>query len=86
MQAQPQPSVSGGMLGVLSFLATIPYGTAKIASATVGAIMGGLNYAEGNERAAREIWTTYLGGSYVITPDHLRGRERIEFFGDRSPD
>jgi hypothetical protein len=47
--------------------------------------MGSVNYVEGDERAAREIWSSYLGGNYVLTPDHLRGREPIHFFGDNSP-
>ena len=55
----------------------------KAAFAIGGGIVGGLAYAfsGGNENAAKSIWTTSLYGTYIITPDHLRGDRPIRFLG-----
>ena len=31
------------------------------------------------------VWEPTMGGSYVVTPNMLRGREPIEFSGTSSP-
>jgi hypothetical protein len=48
-----------------------------------GGIVGGLAYvfSGGNENAAKSIWTTSMYGTYIITPDHLRGDKPIRFLG-----
>ncbi len=73
-------------LGVASLLATIPYGVAKIGYALTGALAGGLEYAwsGGKKQPAQEIWHSAMGGTYILTPDHLRGRKPIKFLGDTS--
>lgn len=70
-------------LGVSSVLVTIPYGLVKIVMATLGAVFGGFTYAfsGGNEKAALAVWDTSLRGTYVITPDHLKGNRAVRFFG-----
>jgi hypothetical protein len=70
-------------MGLLSGLSTILYLPLKAAFAIGGGIVGGLAYAfsGGNENAAKSIWTTSLYGTYVITPDHLRGDKPIRFLG-----
>ncbi len=74
-------------LEFLSLLATIPYGAAKIGYALTGAAVGGLEYAwsEGQSQPAREIWESSMGGTYIITPEHLKGEQPIKFFGDTGP-
>ena len=71
-------------LGVASFLATIPYGAAKIGYAVTGAVAGGLEYAwsGGQRQPAQDIWNSAMGGTYILTPDHLRGKKPIKFLGD----
>lgn len=71
-------------LGFASFLATIPYGAAKIGYAITGAVAGGLEYLYegGKTPAVEEIWDSALGGTYILTPDHLRGKKEIKFIGD----
>jgi hypothetical protein len=66
-----------------SVLSTILYAPFKVAFAIGGGIVGGLAYAfsGGNENAAKSIWTTSLYGTYLITPDHLRGDKPIRFLG-----
>lgn len=70
-------------LGVASFLATIPYGVTKVAFAAAGGIVGGLAYvfSGADTRTAKNIWTTSMYGTYVITPNHLRGDRAVRFLG-----
>lgn len=70
-------------LGAASFLLTIPYGVTKVAFALAGGIVGGLAYAfsGGNEAIAKDIWTTSMYGTYIITPDHLKGNTAVRFLG-----
>lgn len=70
-------------LGVASALLTIPYGVAKIVYAGLGGIVGGFTWVltGGNTEAAKAVWEPSFYGTYVITPDHLRGNEPVRFFG-----
>jgi hypothetical protein len=70
-------------LGTASVFLTIPYGLVKVMFATLGGIFGGFTYAfsGGNEKAAKAVWYTSLRGTYVITPDHLKGDKAVRFFG-----
>ncbi|MDF0645732.1 MAG: hypothetical protein P0111_17025 [Nitrospira sp.] len=86
--AAPAPSSEGGSasgagIGVLSGLSTILYLPFKTAFAIGGGLVGGLAYvfSGGNENAAKSIWTTSMYGTYVITPEHLRGDKPIRFLG-----
>jgi len=78
-----QTTASQFGLGVSSFFLTIPYGLIKVVYATMGGIIGGFTYAltAGNERAAKAVWDTSLRGTYVITPDHLKGDKAVRFLG-----
>ena len=73
-------------LGIASAIVTIPYGTSKILYAGMGGVIGGFAWilTGGNTEAAEAVWGASLHGTYVITPDHLRGRKPVRFFG-RSP-
>ncbi|WP_447985646.1 hypothetical protein [Nitrospira sp. Nam74] len=70
-------------LGAASVFLTIPYGMAKFVFATLGGIFGGFTYAfsGANEKAAKSVWDTSLRGTYVITPEHLKGEKSVRFFG-----
>ena len=70
-------------LGVASFLISIPYGAAKVATALAGGIVGGFTYLFSgfNKKAADQVWYTTIPGDYIITPDHLRGKKDIRFTG-----
>jgi hypothetical protein len=78
-----QDTTSQFGMGAASFFLTIPYGLVKVVYASLGGIVGGFTYAltAGNERAANAVWHTSLRGTYVITPDHLRGDKAVRFFG-----
>lgn len=80
---EKQDTASEAGLGAASVLLSIPYGAVKIAYAILGGITGGFTYAltGGNLKAAQAVWDTSLRGTYIITPDHLRGEKPIRFFG-----
>ena len=76
-------SASSAGMGAAAGLSTLLYLPIKAAFAIGGGIVGGLAYAfsGGNETAAKSIWTTSMYGTYIITPDHLRGDRPIRFLG-----
>jgi hypothetical protein len=76
-------NASSAGMGAAAGVSTLLYLPLKAAFAIGGGIVGGLAYAfsGGNENAARSIWTTSLYGTYIITPDHLRGDRPIRFLG-----
>ncbi len=74
---------SSAAMGAAAGLSTLLYLPLKVAFAIGGGIVGGLAYvfSGGNEHAAKSIWTTSAYGTYIITPDHLRGDRPIRFLG-----
>ena len=81
-------NASSAGMGAAAGLTTILYLPLKAAFAIGGGVVGGLAYAfsGGNETAAKSIWTTSMYGTYIITPDHLRGDKPIRFLGVPEPD
>jgi hypothetical protein len=76
-------SASEAGLGAASVLLTIPYGAVKVAYAILGGITGGVAYVVtgGNLKAAQSVWDTSMRGTYIITPEHLRGEKPVRFLG-----
>lgn len=70
-------------LGMASFLCSVPYGATKMAMAIVGGVVGGFAYVLSgfDKKTAQSVWYTSLGGDYVVTPDHLRGKKSLHFTG-----
>ena len=75
---------AGAGLQAASWLVTIPYGAVKVGVALVGAVFGGMTYAltGGDLEAAQSVWTTTMYGTYVITPEHLKGQQPVHFIGE----
>ena len=67
-------------LGVASLLCTLPYGATKFAVAVLGGVAGGFTYPF-DQQAAESVWYTTIGGDYLVTPDHLRGKKELHFVG-----
>jgi len=69
--------------GAGSVLASCVYSPAKVVYALLGGLTGGVAYGltGGNQDVAKKIWTPSLRGTYVITPEMLKGKERVEFVG-----
>jgi hypothetical protein len=74
---------AGASLQAASWLLTIPYGAFKLGIALAGGLVGGMTYAftGGNLEAAQSVWEASMYGTYVITPEHLKGQEPIRFIG-----
>jgi hypothetical protein len=70
-------------LGAASFLCSLPYGAVKVAGAVLGGVVGGFTYLLSgfDKRAADSVWYTTMGGDYIVTPDHLRGRRDLRVTG-----
>ncbi len=81
-QEDSDPAEEAG-LGVASALLTLPYGPAKIIYAGLGGIVGGATWllTGGNIETAQAVWEPSFYGDYVITPDHLKGKTPLRFFG-----
>jgi len=70
-------------LGVGSFFLTLVYSPLKMAYAILGGVVGGFTYAltGGDLETAQGVWEPSVYGTYIITPDHLKGNEPVRFFG-----
>lgn len=76
-------SASGVGIQAGSALATIIYFPLKLAFAVGGGVVGGLAYgfSGGSEQTAKNIWIPSIYGTYIITPEHLKGDKPIRFLG-----
>jgi len=74
-EEQSESSEAG--LGIASGLLTIVYLPFKLAYAVVGGIVGGFTYVltGANMDTAKTVWEPSFYGTYVITPDHLKGND-----------
>lgn len=73
--------------GMAAIGANLFYIPAKLVYATVGGVTGGLGYVLtlGNRAALDTVLGPSVGGTYILTPDMLRGEQPILFSGE-SPD
>jgi hypothetical protein len=80
---EPSLATEGG-LGAGAALASLVYGPLKIAYVMSGLALSsaGWMWTWGDSDVSGEIYRAALAGDYVITPDHLMGREDIEFSGN----
>ena len=70
--------------GFAAVLANLLYIPAKLVYATLGGVTGGLGFVltAGNRDVAERIIAPSVGGTYVLTPDMLRGEQPIFFSGE----
>ncbi|MCA9499217.1 MAG: hypothetical protein MRJ67_14195 [Nitrospirales bacterium] len=70
-------------LGIGSALLTVVYFPCKLAYAILGGIVGTFTYGltGGDLDTAKAVWEPSFYGTYVITPDHLKGNEPVRFIG-----
>lgn len=75
-------------LGLGSGLLTFVYLPAKVVYAVLGGIVGAFTYGltGGDLETAQGVWEPSFYGTYVITPDHLKGNEAVRFYGTSSYD
>ena len=74
--------------GLTAVLANLFYMPAKLVYAGLGGLTGGLGFVltAGNGDVARKIWNPSLGGTYVVSPEMIRGDKPIYFSGESDDD
>ena len=79
-------TASEGGLGAAAALASLVYGPLKLAYSLGGATVAGgaWIFSGGDSEVADTVLTRAVRGTYVITPEALRGETEIEFVG-RAP-
>jgi hypothetical protein len=68
--------------GAGSLLGTLVYSPVKGASCTLGAVSSGFAFLVGGAEAAGKVADATCRGTWVITPNVLKGNERVRFVGD----
>jgi len=84
--ADESQSPSGAGLQAASWLATVPYGAAKILYAVGGGVVGSLAWVMtgGNTDVAKAIWSPTMTGHYIVQPQNLTGDRALHFVGGSS--
>lgn len=69
--------------GSLTVLSNVAYMPAKLLYSSLGGLTGGLAYGltGGDLDVADKVWVPSMGGTYVITPEMLRGEKEVVFIG-----
>jgi hypothetical protein len=72
-------------IGVVTALANIVYMPVKVTYGLMGGVTGGFAYvlSGANREVAEGVWVPSMGGDYVLTTDHMTGREQVHFNGVR---
>src|SRR6478672_9469420 len=81
--ADDSESPSGAGLQAASWLATVPYGAAKVLYAVSGGVVGSLAWVMtgGNTEIAKAIWSPSMTGHYIVQPQNLTGDRALHFVG-----
>ena len=71
--------------GMNSCLLSLVYSPIKVNIAIIGGVVGGVAYPLSgfNGGVSKKIWSSSLGGTYLITEDILAGKEKPELFFKR---
>ena len=67
--------------GAGSVFGTLLYAPFKTSFCVVGAVTSGLTLPFGGPDTAGKVATTACGGTWVITPSTLKGKEPVRFLG-----
>jgi hypothetical protein len=70
--------------GAGSALGTLVYSPFKASFCILGAIASAFTYPVAGAKTAEKVVGTSCRGTWVISPNILRGRERVEFLGNPS--
>lgn len=72
-----------GGWGALAAVGTLLYSPAKVVYAGCGLIFGGIAWglSGGDADVLEAVITPAVRGDYVLLPAHVRGEQRLEFFG-----
>jgi hypothetical protein len=83
-------AISKFFVGIGAGLCTLVYTPVKVAYAVTAIPIAGLVYmwSVGNTEMPERVIRSGTQGNFVVTPDHLRGNQRLGFVGpaDEGPD
>jgi len=85
--AQPKSQEGGAeqvAYGAGSVLGTLVYAPVKASFCILGAVSSGFAYPIAGPRTAGNIAGSTCKGTWVITPDNLKGKERVNFVASGS--
>jgi hypothetical protein len=84
--ADDSGTAGGAGLQAASWLATVPYGAAKVVYAIGGGVVGSLAWVMtgGNTDIAKAIWSPTMTGHYIVQPQNLTGDKSLHFMGGSS--
>ncbi len=82
-RAESTPETVG--YGAGSFLGTLVYTPVKASFCILGGISSAFVFPFGGPDTAGKVARTTCGGTWMITPDTLKGKERVKFVGDTAP-
>lgn len=68
--------------GAGSVLGTLVYSPVKAAFCILGGVSSGFAFIVGGAAAAGKVAGVTCRGTWVITPDVLKGKERLKFVGE----
>lgn len=80
--------LSEGTFGAAAASVSMFYAPLKLAYATSGLVLGMCSFlwSWGDKEASMAVIAMSVGGDYVITPEHLKGRADIRFTGTEDGD
>ena len=70
--------------GAGSVLGTLVYSPVKASFCILGAVSSGFAFPIAGSKTAGNIVSSTCGGTWAITPDALKGKERVRFIGNTS--
>ncbi len=70
--------------GVGSVTTTLVYAPVKASFCILGAVTSGFTLPFGGPRTAEKVASTACGGTWMVTPAALKGREPVHFVGGDS--
>jgi len=80
-QAAQESAGQQAVLGAGSVLGTLVYAPVKTSFCILGAVSSGFAFPIAGPKTAGNIASSTCGGTWVVTPKALQGKERVKFVG-----
>jgi len=80
-QAAQESTGQQVVLGAGSVLGTLVYAPVKTSFCILGAVSSGFAFPIAGPKTAGNIASSTCGGTWVVTPKALQGKERVRFLG-----
>lgn len=84
--AEEESTPAQAAYGAGSVLGTLVYAPFKASFCILGTVASGFTFPFGGADAAGKVVGTTCRGTWVISPDNLKGRAQVEFIGNPPKD